>query len=332
MMDEHQHSNNETKHVHKHSHNHSHDVSHIKGGKLVMVVLLNLLITITEVAGGLYSGSLALISDAMHNFSDGVSIVISYIAIRVARKDNDIKKTFGYKRATILAALVNSTVLIVISLFLFKEAYSKLFITHAINGGIVIWVALVGLIANVVGVFLLQQASHSDMNMKSSYLHLLSDALSSLGVVISGIIIYYFKIYWVDSLLTAIIGIYVFKESYEIIKKGINILMQAAPDNLCVESIVNVLQQIENVEQIHHVHLWRLDENNIHFEAHVNIKNMLISDTRDILAKIKHKLAHYGVNHATIQFGYNCCEDTGIIKKRNAPDVLNCQPVEAFIL
>jgi len=300
---------------HKMEHGHSHDIESIKGVNLLIVVLLNFIITLAELIGGIYSGSLSLISDALHNFSDGIAIIISYIAIKLASKDKDEKKTFGYKRATILTALLNATVLIAISLFLFKEAYVEFLHPQPINGGIVIWVALLGLIANFIGVLLLQKGSQGDMNIKSSYLHLLSDALSSLGVVIGGIIIYYFDIYWVDPLLTLFIGLYVMKESFEIVKKSINILMQGVPEKIDILAIAQDIQKIAGIENVHHVHVWGIDESNINFEAHVNIKDRLVSETSAILEEIEHKLLHHGIMHTTIQFEYNCCNGVEIIKK-----------------
>jgi len=302
-------------HEHDHDHSHSHDVSNVKGINLAIVALLNFIITAAELVGGICSGSLSLISDSLHNFSDGISIIISYIAIRISNREKDIKRTFGYKRATILAALINSSVLIVISIYLFKEAFDKFINPQDINGGMVIWVALIGLIANIAGVVLLQKGSKDSMNIKSSYLHLLSDALSSVGVVIGGILIYYFKIYWVDPLLTVLIALYVLKESYEIVKEAIQILMQGIPENLDVEEVVKGLEKIDAVENVHHVHIWSLDENNINFEAHVNIKDMLVSETGKILKEIEHELLHYEINHVTIQFEYRGCDGVDIIKK-----------------
>lgn len=299
----------------EHDHDHSHDISNIKGINLAIVALLNFIITAAELVGGIFSGSLSLISDSLHNFSDGISIIISYIAIRISNKEKDIKRTFGYKRATILAALINSSVLIVISIYLFKEAYDKFINPQEINGGLVIWVAVIGLIANIAGVILLQKGSKGSMNIKSSYLHLLSDALSSIGVVIGGILIYYFKIYWVDPLLTVLIALYVLKESYEIVKEAIQILMQGIPENLDVEEVVKELEKIDAIENVHHVHIWSLDENNINFEAHVNIKNMLVSETDKILKEIEHELSHYEINHVTIQFEYMGCNGVDMIKK-----------------
>jgi cobalt-zinc-cadmium efflux system protein len=308
-MDEHD------NHQAEHGHSHSHDISSIKGINLILVVLLNFIITVAELIGGIYSGSLSLLSDALHNFSDGIAIVISYIAMKIAGKEKDEQKTFGYKRTTILAALLNSIVLIAISIFLFKEAYLKFVHPQPVNGSVVIWVALLGLIANFIGVLLLQKAKSGDLNIRSSYLHLLSDALSSLGVLIGGIIIYYFNMYWVDPLLTVLIGLYVMKESFEIVQKSLNILIQGVPEEIDVVAVAQDLQQIAGVENVHHVHVWSLDERNINFEAHVNIEDRLVSATREMLKQIEHRLLHYGITHTTIQFEYNCCTSVGIINK-----------------
>jgi len=299
----------------EHGHSHSPDIASIKGINIILVVLLNFVITAAEVIGGIYSGSLSLLSDALHNFSDGIAIIFSYIAIKIASKDKDEQKTFGYKRTTILAALLNSIVLIAISIFLFKESYIKFINPEPINGMVVVWVALVSLIANFIGVLLLQKGSKGDMNIKSSYLHLLSDALSSLGVVIGGIIIYYFNIYWIDPLLTVLIGLYVMKESFDIVQKSINILMQGVPEEIDVVAIAQDLQKVAGVENVHHVHVWSLDESNINFEAHVNIEDMLVSDTKEIMEEIEHRLLHFGITHPTIQFEHNCCTGVDIIKK-----------------
>jgi cobalt-zinc-cadmium efflux system protein len=302
---------------HNHSHSHSHDVSEIKGVRLILVMLLNFLITAAEIVGGIYSGSLSLISDALHNLTDGLSIIISYLAIKISGRQNDIKRTFGYSRVSIMAALLNSFVLIGISLFLFKEAYVKFTNPQPINGSMIIWVALISLIANALGVILLQKGSHGDMNIKSTYIHLLSDVLSSIGVIVGGILILFFKIYWVDPLLTVLISIYILKESLSILKEAINILMQGTPENIDINKVVADLKKIDGVQDIHHVHVWSLDENNINFEAHLNLENdVLVSLTSTIKESVEHILAeHYGVNHITIQFEYKCCEDVEIIKR-----------------
>lgn len=304
---------------HSRSHSHSHDVSEIKGVRLILVMLLNFLITAVEILGGVFSGSLSLVSDALHNFSDGLSIIVSYFAIRISGRQNDMKRTFGYKRASIMAALLNSSVLIGISVFLFKEAYDKFVNPQTINGGMIIWVALISLVANALGVILLGKGSHGDMNIKSTYIHLFSDVLSSIGVVVGGILILFFKIYWVDPLLTVLISVYILKESLSILKEAINVLMQGVPDNIDINKVVEDLKKIKGVADIHHVHIWCLDENNINFEAHLNLENdLLVSRTGRMKESAEQVLSeHYGMNHITIQFEYKCCKDVDIIKKEN---------------
>jgi cobalt-zinc-cadmium efflux system protein len=287
----------------------------VKGFNLFIVVLLNFMITIVQVIGGLYAGSLSLISDALHNFSDGIAIVISYFAIKISGKKNDEKRTFGYKRSTIIAAFINALFLMLVSIFLFKEAYLKLITPQPVNGGMVVWIGIIGLIANFIGVLLLKKGSKDNLNIKSSYLHLLTDTLSSVVVVLGGVAIYYYKIYWIDPILTIAIGLYVLKESFEIVKQAINILMQGVPEDINVDEIAKDIQSIDNVSNVHHMHIWCLDEHNINFEAHVNIDDMLVSDTKTILEKIEHILMHhYNISHITIQFEYNGCDADGLIK------------------
>lgn len=292
-----------------HSHSHNHVDSTVTGKKLLFIIVLNFSTTVAQIVGGLAAGSLSLISDALHNFSDGVSIIVSYFAFSIARKQKDLSKTFGYKRATILAALLNSSVLIVIAIFLFREAAERFFNPQPINGSMVIWVALVGLLANIIGVILLHKNAKGDMNLRASYLHLLSDSLSSVGVVIGGILIYYFEIYWVDPLLTVLIALYVFYQSYKIVKKAVHILMQGVPNSMDTNKIIKQLENISGITEVHHVHVWSLDESNINFEAHITINDMLLSETKCISNEIEQTLAHYGINHVTLQFECECCNE-----------------------
>lgn len=300
---------------HNHSeHGHSHDVSHIKGTRLVFVIILNFIITAAQIIGGIFSGSLSLISDALHNFSDGASVIISYLALRISGKGNDARRTFGYKRATILAALINSSVLVVIAVYLFVESYQRLISPKSIDGLMVIWVAAIGLVADLISVLLLHKNSKADINLRSSYLHMLSDALSSVVVIVGGVLIYFFEVYWVDPLLTVLIGLYVLRSGFGIVKKAVNILMQGVPKNLDINEIVSELEKIEKVIKVHHVHIWSLDEHNVFFEAHVNIEDMPVSQTKEILDKMRQVLHSFNINHVTIQFEYDCCIGTDIIE------------------
>ncbi|GAV24586.1 Cation diffusion facilitator family transporter [Carboxydothermus islandicus] len=296
---------------------HRHNHQTIDKGNLFLTIILNFLITVTEILGGIYANSLSLLSDALHNFSDGLALIVSYFALKIAQKGSDEKRTFGYKRSTILAAVVNSSVLIILSGLLLREAYKKFLNPEPIAGKVMIFVALIGLVANTLGMALLNRGAEKDLNIKSAYLHLFSDALASVAVIFGGIIIYYYNIYWVDPALTVIVGIYVLKESFDILKKATNILMQGVPEGIDVMAIVQKLKGIKEIQDVHHVHLWSLNENNLFFEAHVNLReDLLLSQTNSVYERIKHVLnEHFGINHLTIQFEYNCCPEADIIQK-----------------
>lgn len=298
-------------HVHNHHH---HDVSSMNKGRLFFVIIFNLIISLAEIIGGLISGSLSLISDAIHNLSDTASLVLSYISIKISEKPKNKTKTYGYKRANILSAFINSASLIGISIFLVIEAIRKFANPQHINGNTVIIVAIIGLLGNSFSVLFLKKGAEDNINIKSSYLHMLSDALSSVAVIIAGIFIKYFSVYWIDPTLTIFINIVIVKSSYEILKESINILMQGAPVNIDIDKIQNELMNIDDIKGIHHIHVWRLDENNTVLEGHVQIKDMLISDTRIISEEIEHILMeHYNITHIVVQFeDINCKE--GICK------------------
>lgn len=297
------------------SHNHSNHKDSISGSRLIITMLLNFLITIAEIIGGILSGSLSLISDALHNFSDGIAIIISYFAIQLKKKPNTHKHTFGFKRAEILAALINSAVLVTISIYLFYESVERLLNPQTVEGGLMTIVASIGLIANIIGTLLLKKDAHSNLNVKSAYLHLLSDAISSAAVILGGIFIYLFNIFWLDPILTILISIYVLKESFEIVTETLHVLMEGTPDNISLEEVKKSVEQIEGVVDIHHLHIWSVGENDIHLEAHVNINDILTSASDILRLKIE-KVLHeeFDINHSTIQFECGVCAKVDLVK------------------
>jgi cobalt-zinc-cadmium efflux system protein len=277
-------------------------------------MMLNFSITVVEVIGGIVSGSLSLLSDALHNFSDGIAIIISYIAIRLSKQPHTARYTFGLKRAEILAAVINSGVLTAICIYLFKEAYDRFVSPEPIAGGVMVAVASVGLIANVVGTLLLKSGSKHNINVRSAYLHLLGDAISSAAVITGGICIYFFDIYWVDPLLTILISIYILKESLSIVKEAVNVLMMGAPQDVSLETIREDLEDIPGIKNIHHVHIWRLGEKDIHFEAHIDVDDMLVSETAPLSLLIEEKLIHtHGIAHITLQFESDKCRSKKLV-------------------
>ncbi|MDW7679379.1 MAG: cation diffusion facilitator family transporter, partial [bacterium] len=230
-------------------------------GRLVLTMLLNFIITAVEIIGGIISGSLSLIADALHNFSDGVAVIITYAALKLKSRKKSYRHTFGLKRAEILAAVINSSVLVVISLYLFYEAARRFTEPQQVTGGLMTTVAAVGLIANVIGTLLLRRDSQKSINIKTAYLHLFSDALSSVGVVLGGIAIHFWHIYWIDPALTIAIGIYILKQSYQILMQAVHILMEGAPADISLTEIQARFKSIPEVKDIHHVHIWSVGEN-----------------------------------------------------------------------
>lgn len=295
-------------------HHHAHGASNLSGKKIFWVMLLNATITIAEIVGGILSGSLALLSDAVHNLSDTIAIALSYFANRVAQKPKDAKRTYGYKRAEILSAFINASVLLAISIALIVEAYKRLRSPENINGNLMIAVAVVGLAANFISVYLLEKDSHENLNIKSSYLHLMSDTISSVGVVIGGLAIKFWNVVWIDPLITVLISLYILRETWHVIKITVDILMQTSAA-LDYEAIKQDIEKIDGVNNIHHVHSWMINEKTIYFEAHIDMNDMLLSDAEAVYEQIERFLkTHHGISHVTLQAEVDKCCDKNIFK------------------
>jgi len=284
-------------------------------GRLIFSAVINLLITVAEVAGGLLSNSLALLSDALHNLSDTVAIFIAYIACQVSKKASSQKRTFGFKRIEILAALFNSIVLIVISVFLFIEAYHRFKNPSPVKGEILLIVAITGLAGNLISAFILKNSSKKNLNIRAAYLHLVSDTMSSVAVIIGGTLMYYYGLYWIDPLISVIIGLYIIRETYSILNETINILMQFTPSNLDLELIKLKIEELPEVNNIHHLHAWNLNDREIHFDFHLNLDNNLTIDEATVIRRkiIEILNEQFGIYHITIQFEYNCCKNREMI-------------------
>ncbi|MFA6677034.1 MAG: cation diffusion facilitator family transporter [Bacteroidales bacterium] len=289
-----------------HNHNHSHDVSHLSGRKLLWVSILNFSITLFQIVGGIISNSLSLLSDAVHNLGDSTAIFIAFIANKVSRKNPDESHTFGYKRIEILAALFNATVLIAISVFLFYEAYSRFLHPEPIKGKVMFIVACFGLLANLISVVILNDSKNHNLNVKAAYLHLMGDTLSSVAVILGGIAIWKWNIIWIDPLVTVLVSVYIIYHTWHIVKQTVDILMQKVPDNIDVKEIKRKIELLEEVHDIHHLHVWRLDDNIIHLETHINLeKNVSMKEMMSIKHKIE-ELIHenFHISHTTCQMEF----------------------------
>jgi len=222
-------------------HNHISQHNNKSNRRIIITIILNFTISLVEIIGGLLSGSLSLLADALHNFSDGMAILISYLARKMGLRSPDLNMTFGYKRAEILAALLNSSVIIVIAFFLFREAYFRFGDPREITISLMIAVGGFGFIADLVSVYLLYSETHQNLNMRSAYLHLLGDTLSSVGVIIAGIIIYFYRFYLVDPLLTVLIALFILVQGYQVLKQSTLILMERVPTKMNIKDIKNLV-------------------------------------------------------------------------------------------
>lgn len=292
------------------SHNHSHNKSTETSEKnLFITMALNIFITFVQIIGGIISGSLSLISDAMHNFSDAIAIVVTYIALKLSKKPKTPKYTFGLKRAEIIAAVINASTLIIISFFLIREALERLNNPNEITGSLMLVVAVVGFIPNVVGALLLKKGSEKNINIRAAYFHLISDAVSSIAIIIGAIFIIFYKVYWIDPILTILIALYILIEAYKILKESIDILMMSNTEGIDLNEIKLFAENISGVINIHHIHLWKLSDNETHFEAHIEVEDMAVSKTADIQKLIEHELhERFEINHTTLQFECDKCD------------------------
>jgi cobalt-zinc-cadmium efflux system protein len=296
-------------------HDHHHHHKDISGKNLLITSLLNLAITIVEIAGGLISNSLALLSDALHNLGDTSAVFIAYMAHLISRKGRTSKKTFGYKRIEILAALFNAIVLIVITSYLFVEAFRRIRHPEPIKGNVMFVVAVVGLLANISSVLLLKRDSKHNINVRAAYLHLLGDTISSVAVIAGAVFIYFFGWYWIDPLITFIVGLYILKETWVVLKQAVEILMQGTPEDLDLTEVKEALEDLPEIDNIHHVHAWNLNDNEIHFECHVDLNDDIrVSQTEKIKDKIHEILLNkFNITHVTIQYEFNCCDNKEMI-------------------
>ncbi len=285
-------------------HHHGHHHPTITGKNLLISIILNVVITIAQLIGGFISGSLALISDAVHNFSDVISLIISYAANLLATKKKRTKTTtFGYKRAEIIAAFINATTLIIVGLFLGYEAIVRFNSPTEIQSNLVIWLALLGILANGFSVLLLKKDADHNLNMKSAYLHLLVDMLTSVAVFIGGLLMKYYQIYWIDALLTLIISIYLIYMSWAILLKSIRILMLFAPEHIKIDDVANEVLKVKGIKNIHHVHIWQLNDEGSHLEAHIEFtEDIKLSEFDIICEQIEQNLLEkFDINHCNFQ-------------------------------
>ncbi|MCF8070344.1 MAG: cation diffusion facilitator family transporter [Desulfobacterales bacterium] len=284
------------------------NVEETSGTRLLITLVLNLIIPIIQIIAGIFANSMALISDATHNFSDFMAILISYIAYRIGKKGPTPQNTFGYRRAEIMAALLNVTILACASLFILYGAFERFSTPEIISGEIVIWAASVGILGNGFSAWLLHRGSKENLNMRGAFLHMLGDFLTSVVVLVSGIVLIFKPWYWLDPLLSILIVIFILKNCWSILKSSAMILMNATPDNIDLNEVRTYLQKIEGIDSAHYLHAWSLGSSGISFSCHIVVSDQMLSQTKKLSEHIRHLLFHeFGIDHSVLQFETEAC-------------------------
>ena len=281
---------------------HSHDTESLSDLKLIVAIGINVGLTVVQVIGGLVSGSLSLIADALHNLSDAGALGIALLARVIGRKPPDVRRSFGYRRAEVIAALINLTTLILVGLYLVYEALWRLFNPEAIEGWIVVVIAGVALCIDLITAFLTFSSSKNSVNIKAAFLHNVSDAMASLGVMLAGSLVLLFQWYWVDTLVTLVIAGVVLWQGTSTMPVVMQLLMDGTPEHVSVPSLVESMTSIDGVEHVYHVHVWQIDEHRSALEAHVQIRKERLGHQEDIKSELRELLKElHSIEHSTLE-------------------------------
>ena len=293
---------------HGHHHGHHHHHHHLAAdGKLSWAIVVNLILTFAQIGAGVFSGSLALIADALHNLSDAAAMILALVARKISRRHADDKRTYGYKKVETLAAFTNFITLIIIGLWLAYEAVVRFFEPQKIEGWIVVGVAVIAIVINGATAWLTYHESKNSQNIRAAFLHNLTDMFASVGVVVAGVIILTLGWTWVDPLITLLISIYVLIHALQDLPGICNILIDGAPDNINLSSVVNDMKSVEGVADVHHVHIRYIDEKSYALEAHIVAHDNAAHDS--IKSALKEKLNALNITHSTLEFEDKICSE-----------------------
>ncbi len=289
-------------HDHSGHHGHHHHVDPDAGDRAVgAAVAINVLLTVVEIVGGILSGSVALIADAVHNLSDAASLAIAWGARKIARRPTDATMTFGYKRAELVAALINYTTLIVIGLYLVWEAAQRFIDPPGIDGVLMIAVAGFALVVDLVTALLTYRLSRQSLNIRAAFLHNLADALGSVAVIVVGVLILWFDWRLADPIVTLGIAGYILWLALTEIRTVIRILMLGSPPDIEPGEVLDVMQAVEGVVNVHHLHIWQISEHATSLEAHVVTEAETLDDLAAVKARVRAALKdRFAITHVTL--------------------------------
>lgn len=271
---------------------------------------MNLLIPAVQIYGGILSGSMALISDALHNVGDFISLVINYAALIIGKRGPTMKHTFGFKRVEIFATLISVALLYGAAFYIAIEAWSRFRNPQPITGQLVIWIALLGFAGNILSALLLHAGSKVNLNMKSAFVHMLTDAATSLGVVLLGVLWIFKPWYWLDPLFSWLIVAMILYSGWGLIKDSILILMNATPPEIDLEEIQKALESIDGITEIHDLHVWNPSSGSIALAVHITVPDQMLSRVDEIAIRVRTHLSDaFNIDHPTLQFESNGCHD-----------------------
>ena len=301
---------------HSHTHSHLHDAARQTTTRLSWSLAITLAFVIFEAAAGYLANSLALMTDATHNLTDVIALGLSWFAIRLTIQPANAQKTYGYHRAGILVALLNSTTLILISLGIFYEAYKRFVSPTEVQSGILIFVGLIAVVVNLVTALLVHRGSESDLNLRSAFVHLMGDVVSTIGAVIAGILIYFTGANWLDPFVSVLIGLLILYNAWGILRDAVDILLESTPRDVDMKKMVVEITQLDGVLGVHDLHVWSITQNLRTMSAHILTEDISVSAGTEIQNRINEMVYHrYNIAHATLQLE---CVDCN-------PDSLYCR-------
>jgi cobalt-zinc-cadmium efflux system protein len=298
---------------HSHTHSHLQDAARQTTTRLTWSLLITLAFVIFEAAAGYFANSLALLTDAAHNLTDVIALGLSWFAIRITAQPANAQKTYGYHRAGILVALLNSTTLILISLGIFYEAYKRFMSPPEVQSGILIVVGLIAVVINLVTALLVHRGSESDLNLRSAFVHLMGDVLSTIGAVIAGIIIFFTGANWLDPFVSVLIGVLILYNAWGILRDAVDILLESTPRDVDMKKMVGEITQLEGVLGVHDLHVWSITQNLRTMSAHILTEDISVSAGAEIQNRINELVYHrYNISHATLQLECVECGPDGL--------------------
>lgn len=298
-----------------HTHTHFDDAARQASGRLLLSLLLTLAFVAVEAGAGFFANSLALLTDAAHNLTDVIALGLSWFAIRLTSQPANARKTYGYHRAGILAALINSTTLVLISIGIFYEAYQRFSSPPEVKSDVMVIVGLIAVVVNIVTALLVRRGSEQDLNLRAAFVHLMGDVASTIGTVIAGVIIFFTHAEWLDPLISVLIGFLIIYSAWGILRETVNILLEGTPRDVDLDSMVDDMMEVDGVQGVHDLHVWSLTRNLRTMSAHILTDDLPISTGAEIQRRINEiLLRRYHVAHATLQLECVDCD----------PDSLYC--------